>query len=376
MKIEVMIYAYGAICISMIFFNIAYNIALKGSEPRLKKRCFKLRILVDEHIIILKRDGDINQNYLEPLQNKLQKINELIAFDRVLDELLAEDEDIAKKYIGQLEPLLLRLAGYYIKKEDMQVGYYSYFLTKHIRTDYMSTDSIREILLSYVRKENLYCRVNALSALYAIGNPYSVLEALKIQDDNKVFLHEKILTEGLLTYTGDSKVLSRMLWENFETFSVHTQLAIMNYIRFHTDGFEEGMFNIMLDERRDKELRLSAIRYFGRYAYRPALPVLIEFSESKNPDMWEYATVSAGSLYRYSDIDVIDDVIKALKNALYSSNWHVRYAASQSLESFNLTYDELIDLLAGKDRYVREMVNYRLEHRRIQESAKANDGRN
>lgn len=372
MRIEMMIYAYGAICVAMIFYNIAYNIMLKSSEPRLEKRCKRLRAQVDEHLRMLQQDGEIDWKQLKTLQAALHKVNELIAFDRVLEEVLQKDEELAQRYLGQLEPVFLNLAEFYKKKDTMQVGYFSYFLTKHIRTEYMLTDSLREVLLEYIRKDNLYCRVNGLEALYAIGDPAAVHTALKLQDDDKVFMHEKILTEGLLSFTGQHEVLARMLWDDLESFSTHTQLAILNYVRFKTDGYKEEMFAIMQDETKDKELRLSAIRYFGRYAYQPALQPLIDFAENKDPDKWEYATVSAGSLYRYSG----EEVIQALKNALYSANWHVRFAASQSLETFHMDYEEMIDLLAGKDRYVREMVNYRLEHRRIKKRERTNNGRN
>lgn len=33
MKVEFMIYIYGAVCASMIVFNIVYNLLLKGANP-------------------------------------------------------------------------------------------------------------------------------------------------------------------------------------------------------------------------------------------------------------------------------------------------------------------------------------------------------
>lgn len=35
MRAEVMIYIYGAVCVSMIVFNIVYNLLMKRSEPRM-----------------------------------------------------------------------------------------------------------------------------------------------------------------------------------------------------------------------------------------------------------------------------------------------------------------------------------------------------
>lgn len=50
MKVEFMIYIYGAVCASMIVFNIVYNLLLKGSESRMQKRCLKIKRKIDAQI--------------------------------------------------------------------------------------------------------------------------------------------------------------------------------------------------------------------------------------------------------------------------------------------------------------------------------------
>ena len=71
-----------------------------------------------------------------------------------------------------------------------------------------------------------------------------------------------------------------------------------------------------------------------------------------------------------------EDVTSALKSALYSSNWYVRYNAAVSLEASGLSYTELIDVMAGKDRYAREMLEYRMGEQRLMEAQRrAKEGR-
>lgn len=43
MQIEIFLYIYGAICASMIGFNIAYALLLRGSELRLRRRTVRLK---------------------------------------------------------------------------------------------------------------------------------------------------------------------------------------------------------------------------------------------------------------------------------------------------------------------------------------------
>ena len=61
----------------------------------------------------------------------------------------------------------------------------------------------------------------------------------------------------------------------------------------------------------------------------------------------------------------------ALSKAMHSGSWYVRYNAAASLEAHGLS-DEEMARAAGKDRYAREMLAYRLEVRqRMEEAAKA-----
>ena len=95
----------------------------------------------------------------------------------------------------------------------------------------------------------------------------------------------------------------------------------------------------MTDSRRDRELRYSAIRYFGRYPYPPARAPLLEFLGAGDPERWEYAAISATALAAYPG----QDVVNALMEAMHSGNWYVRYNAAVSLEAHGLSYSDLIE---------------------------------
>lgn len=366
MKIEMMIYIYGTICLSMIGFNILYNLLLKRHEPRLEKRCRKIKGRAETQLNAIREGKSIDPNHLRYLQNSLRRINNLIAFDRVLKPLCEDTHDGSEtKYLLQIQPVILYLAVLYDHRDTMQAAYFSFFLSRYMIKRQMSIDSMQDILLGYLTKENLYCRVNALQALYAFGNAEHIIMALKIQDKGKVFVHEKILTEGLLSFTGNHDNLIRRLWENIDSYSEHTQLAILNYIRFQSDGYKKEMFAVMQDKAKGKELRLSAIRYFGRYDYEPALEPLLSFASDKDLSNWEYATVSISSLVRYNGERVTD----TLKQALHSSNWYIRQSASVSLEAHGVDYSSLMDIIVGNDRYAREIMTYRLESQRLQKAS-------
>ena len=282
MGIEYMLYFYGAVCLSMIMFNVAYAVFLRRSEPRMKRRTQALSLLTDRQLKRLELGKPVEERYLRYLQRKLRHVKNLIAFDHVLRALSSRySVPGVQSYFAQLQPCILSLSLVYRKRENTQAAYFTYFLSRYMIHKHMPLQSLQEVLLEYMAKDNLYCQVNALQALYTFGSAEYILNALKIQDRGSVFLHEKILTEGLLSFTGDHDCLIELLWQELHSFSPRTQLAILNYIRFRTGSYAEEMFALMEDSKQDKEVRLAAIRYFGRYHYQPALEPLLAFAQNE-----------------------------------------------------------------------------------------------
>ena len=222
------------------------------------------------------------------------------------------------------------------------------------------------MVLSYLRKDSLYCKINALKALCSFGSPSVLVDALQeLGSGQESQLHEKVVTEALLTYTGDADALIELLWARLERFSLPIQRAVLDYIRFQSGDYGGRMLEILRDPGRDKELRLSAIRYFGRYPDPPARPLLLGFLQDRDPTRWEYAAISATALAGYDGQDVVD----ALLRAMNSPNWYIRSNASASLEAHGLSYEEMLQVLGGGDRYAREMLTYRLKAKQLEQAA-------
>ena len=371
---EVLIYGYGAVCLCMIVFNLVYNAVQRGKEPRIEKKVEHLKTALlqkygaadatrasEDPAAVPDTSVFFRQMHLKP-----EKSEDLLVLAETLSDIFdSEHREAGVRFIRKLQPDFLRLAKEYLKKDSMQTAYFAAFLQEYVPwTEY--SDDLLEVLLEYAAKQNMYCRINALDALYASGNAPYVVKALNIQDRMETLLHTRVLTEGLLSFSGNHEELMKMLLERFGEFSVRIRLAVLNYIRFQSGEYKEFMYRIMTDEQEDRELRLSAERYFGRYPWEQARDALLAFARDKETLRWEYAAVAAAALKDYKG----EDVISALKSALYSSNWYVRYNAAVSLEASGFSYTELIDVMAGKDRYAREMMEYRLGEQRLMENQK------
>lgn len=365
---QILLYGYGIICLSMILFNTVYSFILKRNDVRLERKIKKFEKEALRQIENIRNSEEIDKKHFEYLERKLTHVYNLIAFDKVLKKQYESgDSPELSAYLRSLKPVMLYLAVDYRKRDSLEAAYFLYFIGRYNYCGRMPMDSLQDIVVDYMNKHNLYCRVNALQALYCFGSVDNIVKAIDIQDKSGYFLHEKILQEGLLSYSGDHEQLICRLWDKFESFGEKTQLSVLNYIRYKSGAYLKEMYAIMQDEARGKELRISAIRYFGKYKYEPAKQLLLKFAMEDDPSRWEYAAISVNSLASYEGEDVEDILIKAM----HSANWYVRYNAAVSLDAHNLSYENLLEIVGGNDRYAREMLLYRLSSNRLEQRKKA-----
>ena len=370
------LYGYGLVCLSMLAFNLLYSLTLRAGDRRLGRRVAWIARQVSPQLERVERGEPVEERHRRRLGRRLSRVKGLLAFDRYLDQMDGENPAV-QGYLGQLLPVFLRLSVVYRRREDTQAAYFCHLLTRHqlyrrLRGDHQPARLQGKMLLrmvsAYLERDSLYCRVNALKALCAFGDEEIVVEA--VQDlgrrDGPV-LHEKVVVETLMTFAGDQETLIGQIWSRFEEFPLSLQRALLDFIRFKSGSHCPRMLSLLMDSSRDKELRFAAIRYVGRYPYEPARQALLDFVADGDPLRWEYAAISASSLAWYPGQEVVD----ALSRAMHSGNWYVRYNAAASLEAHGLS-DEEMARAAGKDRYAREMLAYRLEVRqRMEEAAKA-----
>lgn len=361
---EVLLYGYGAVCVSMLVFNIVYSLVMRRRSLRSEKRVRRMTVQVDIQLRRLREGSEVEQRHITWLRRQLARVGGLACFYQVVENRLRRENDPAVlAYRRVLQPVILKTAGAYSNRDTMQAAYFAYFLSRYRVERGRQVDTLQRIMVEYMRRDNLYCRVNALEALYSFGAVESVVQAVRLLDEEGGFVHDKVLADGLLSYTGDHGRLISLLWKEFDGLSVKTQLSVLNYIRFQSGNYCREMLAILTGEGRDKELHLAAIRYFGRYYYPPALEQLLKFAADRNTERWEYASVSASALARYPG----EQSAAVLLDAVHSSNWYVRSSAAASLAEFDLDYHQLIRMAGSSDRYAREMLAYQLDRKRPEE---------
>lgn len=356
MTLQTLIYVYIAVCVGMIIFNCVCVFVFRSQKQTMRKRVSQLEDAVMRQIKNIGYGRSVNEAHKELLQKMLVHTSILQAFDETLETLLVTQPENAKIYLNEINPVFTYLAVDNRYHSTIKLTYFAYFIKKYRIIEGRTIPAITDFLMELLHEPSLYSRENALQAIYSSGDSEYVLRALKIITEDGKFHHTKLLTDGLLTFGGDKNELALKLWNSFNDFSVSMKVAILDFFRFGGVDLKDELLVLLADTRTDDEIRLSCIRYFGKYPCDQAYPMLIDFVESAGKRRWEYAAVAATALSSYRRERTVD----VLKHALKSSNWYIRLNAAKSLECFSLTYLELSDVMDSNDRYAREILKYQI----------------
>ncbi|MBE6701257.1 MAG: hypothetical protein E7582_05145 [Ruminococcaceae bacterium] len=365
MKIEIMIYLYIAICVSMILYNVVYVFILRHREKSLSSNSQKFEKIIYQELEKLKNGEEINEKHKKFLRKKLDKTSGITAFDKALEKTFETEPEMTSTYLVNTFSVFEYLTHRYITKDTLKIAYFPYILYKYDILKHHESERLVDALLDLLRSVNVYCRENTLKAIYSMQKPDVVVSALKIIDTNLSFHHPKLICDGLMFYKGDKDVLKYKLLDNFKHFSVQMKVNILNYFRFANLRLDDEMLDILKDEKENREIRFSVIRYFEKFPTDKARPVILNLAENEEGRDWEYQAISTSALKSYPG----DDTFRILVKNLSSSNWHVRQNSAISCEKLGYTYHDLINVFDGNDRYAREMMRYRLDRRNAEKEA-------
>lgn len=365
MKVELMIYIYIAICVSMIAYNIVYVFILRHREKALLKNSEKLKNIISDEISKIEACDSVTEKHKEFLKIHLQKTAGITAFDRALESISQSTPELCEKYLLNTYPVFEYLTHKYISKDTIKIAYFPYILHKYNILRHDKEGHLINILFELLRSVNVYCRENTLKAIYSMNSVENVSKALLIIDKNLTFHHPKLVCDGLMSFKGDREKLKELLFKNFNDYSINMQLNILNFFRFANVRCDNEMLDILKSESANQELRFSAIRYFEKFPSNDAKPIIHDIADGNIGNSWEYAAIASSALKAYGG----DKAFRILVRNLSSNNWHIRQNSAISLEKLGYTYHDLVNVFDGNDRYAREIMRYRLDKRNAESEA-------
>lgn len=348
----------------MIVFNIITALVLKRRDKKTVKVSERFGDRVERELESIRCGTPCSDSHKKYLHRKLRRVGNMIAFDRMLEKAYVTDAPSVKAYLSQLDGVFIALCAHYSERDRIEAAYFPYIIKKYRIIANRVFPSITETLLGLLSQPNIYCRENAMQALYTTGDSDIVVKALKLIDKNEMFYHGKLITDGLLSFYGSASELADRIISSFDSFSVEMKVNLLNYMRFSSPNYRKFFYSLLIDEKQNDEIRYCAVRYLGKYPLDEAYEKLCLLAGDGNEDHWEYAAIASSALASYPG----EETVSLLKNNLHSRSWYIRANSAESLEKLGIGYKELADVLDGDDRFAAEILRYRLEMRERSEN--------
>lgn len=370
--IEWVLYFYLFICFSLLLFNIAYIMRAKWQ----KKSQYRLASMWMLRIMQLwepqgagragaSRNGAaanaakraLLAKHQHLLEHDLKRVEHLSAYHQAVLRIQARfPREQVQAYLNGNFIVFQYLASVYANRNPMEKAYYAYLISLYRPCDGSQYLQLMELLLSYLENSTVYCRENVLKALYALGNVQAVENAYQIINDRGWFHHPKLLSDGLMTFTGGKAQLAARLWAHHSDWNANLTVSAVQFITSFSGEYQAAFLPLLESQETDLELRIAIMRYYRRYPYQQAHAQLLLYVLGSDSYGSELSTVAASVLDRYPSAETV----QALKTALRDRNWYVRYNAASSLVTLGLPKADAEEILNGTDRYAREMMAYRL----------------
>jgi len=350
-------YMFG--CISIMIYNAFVIYRKKSRSKAMKKNTAKLIKTINQQ---LAANATISSKNRRHLIKRLTHVEELIAFSNALNFIkLEHGKDLYIKYMAILvkRRIFLSLAHAYRKKKNEERAYFAHFVSQHPLVAKSSEGICKkttDTMVSFTTNSDIYCRVNVLKALCKLGDMQGLVSILQFYSDKQAFIHHKLLAEDLYCFAGDKEILALKLWEQHKLWNDNIVLGIITFITMFSDGFKTAFLSMLQSQSVSADILLAIIRYYKKYNFKPAQPILIEYLNQT--ESYELAMEAASSLSVYPG----SATIHALNAALESENWYVRYNAVSSLVELGAYSDSFYNNAQSRDSNVLQMIDYKLDH--------------
>lgn len=337
------------IILCSVLYMLVKDILEKRNEKKIKTLNETFGVEVRRQIEGIKLNNKLSKIDIDYTKSKISRTNYFIVFNEIITQLNKDEEnkECTKKYVLYFEKEILSIVRKYGKKDDTKRT----FIVNILGEYRLNTYEINEFLFSCLNTKSIYLRVETLKSFSKTGNIKNFLSALEFISNEKKYVNSKILIDILDIFNGDFETLDKALLLKFDTFNEYIQKDIIEHLRNRKVEFvKDKIIDILKDESLDKEVRISAIKYFSKINYNHAK---VEIKKLLKHKEWEYRAISASTLGKYKE----EEVIEALLGSITDYNWYVRYNSAISLLSFNEA-NIINKVIEKNDKYSIDILLY------------------
>lgn len=343
-----------AITIAIMLSILLYKANLERKDRRKSQLQSKWRSYLDT--IMEKGHSGNSQMMLSDIK-ELQSVEDLMAF--YAEAVLIKEDKIFRTFLHYNKDFWVQLGRAYEKKRAIEKAYFAYVCEQLRLNEPDEYNELTELMLSYIMAPSVYCRENALKALYAFGNIDGVVDGLLTLTRNHAVHHRKLVSDGLMEFKGNQKELAEALYERFEQFDKEYQIAIIDFFRLSRECLKHRLITLLEKKCTDKDVACALLRYYRKYPVPEYKEIILAYLYPENEEDWEYTSTAASVLGQYPG----KDTVQALKSVLSSKYWYVRLNAARSIAELGVEESQVRDILDGQDFYAKDQLSYQLANR-------------
>ncbi len=248
--------------------------------------------------------------------------------------------------------------------DNDEKGYFAYILSTLDLKD-LDPDQRRayvDLALGLIENNSVFCRENALKALYSLGDPLSVAEALRRLGEDDRYHSEKLLADGMNSFKGDIDEFARILMSHFDEFSGHYQSAIISFLTRANIHSYDGVFKERLrDDSVSVDVKCDILRILMRLPSEEIRDILIGVLREKgHSESWQTAAVAATGLSAYPNDSAVTD---ALSYGITSPSWDVRMNSANALVKLDPPKELVDGILNGSDRFASDALRFAIANK-------------
>jgi len=321
LRIYVIIGIFMIACIALMIFNFTIIHYSKSRNTPSGGKVAKWKAILYKEI---NTTSDVRPNELKHekfLLRKLSKPERLIAYAHALQYLKSEFPEAYNSYIQKKHTVFQKLAYIYGRKSRIERTCYADFICAFPQTAGDTPGQLVDTLISYIDDSNIHCRTKVLGALCSIGSVPGVANVLQLIHDRGLFMHNQLLTNELLKFSGDQEILGESLWSESRKWNDNITVSVIQFITRVSPHYCEAFLPVLQDSSASSEVRIAIIHYYGEHAYEPARPILTELI-ANSTDM---NLTTAAELVLGLHPTLVSDALAIQMNELSGSNWHVQH---------------------------------------------------
>ena len=359
MNILYLIIIYGVICVCMIIFNICAIIYSKGSNKINDEKNKLYKTKIKEELKRIEEGKNVEESHLKFLKRKLRNSNNLMIFDSIVNRYKIRENKYLDTYLKECSSILTDLLYSYDKKTNTEMAYYLSVIKDYNLLKDNNSKELISILYKTLLDENFYCRDNAFLAICKLGDAKKLYKALVIIDRSKKFYHRNLIYNGLSISNCNKDEFIKLIMKNFDKFKTNIKCCIIDYLSYNNNQYSAYIYSLLLVPN-PRNLKISAIKYFGIVRYEEAEKVLITYvNKYLNSDMGDldFCISCVKSLRNYNSKNSMEIIMKAI----YAKNYRIRNIACESLAVIRLGINpsDLEDMELEED--INIMYNYHIK---------------